>query len=107
MDAVDFLKGKDEVCTSYDHCYLCPLGEVKNGHHTKCEALMSLYPDEAVYIVEQWIEEHPDDNTLLAMLQKRFEQEEHEAYKKDAVGSKEHVVWNKAIRILEEYMHNE
>ena len=39
----------------------------------------------------------------LRELQYRFEDMEHEAYKKD-VGLKEHATWNKAIRILEEYM---
>jgi len=39
----------------------------------------------------------------LRELQHRFEDMEHEAYKKD-VGLKEHAAWNKAIRILEEYM---
>ncbi len=103
MDAVDFLKAKDEVCTSYEHCYLCPLSEVQNGHHVKCTALCSLWPDEAVYIVEQWIEDHPDDATILTVLQARFEHEEHEAYKSAAL-VKEYEVWNKALKIIEEFM---
>ena len=41
---------------------------------------------------------------ILKELQERFEHEEHEAYKSDIAGMKEHKVWNKAIRILEEYM---
>lgn len=41
---------------------------------------------------------------MLDELQERFEHEEHEAYKSDFAGMKEHAVWNKAIRILEEYM---
>lgn len=40
---------------------------------------------------------------MLKELQERFEHFEHEAYKSD-VGLKEHKVWNKAIRVLEEYM---
>lgn len=56
MDAVDFLKAKDEMCQSYEHCGKCPLGEHQNGHHAKCEAMLSLYPDEAVRIVEEWLE---------------------------------------------------
>lgn len=43
-------------------------------------------------------------NAMLNELQTRFEHEEHEAFKKDVTGAKEHVVWNKAIRILEEYL---
>ncbi len=56
MDAVDFLKAKDDMCQSYDYCGKCPLGEHQNGHHAKCEAMLSLYPDEAVRIVEEWLE---------------------------------------------------
>lgn len=41
---------------------------------------------------------------MLNELQERFEHEEHEAYKSDFTGMKEHKVWNKALRILEEYM---
>lgn len=41
---------------------------------------------------------------MLGELQERFEHEEHEAFKSDITGMKEHKVWNKAIRILEEYM---
>ena len=39
----------------------------------------------------------------LRELEYKFGNMEHEAYKKD-VGLKEHATWNKAIRILEEYM---
>ena len=40
---------------------------------------------------------------MLKELQERFEDREHEAYK-NPNGLKEHAVWNRAIRILEEYI---
>ena len=59
MNAVDFLKAKDEICTSYE-CRQCPLGQWQNKHCKSCEELMSLWPDEAVNIVEEWSKNHPD-----------------------------------------------
>lgn len=41
---------------------------------------------------------------MLSELQLRFEEQSHEAYKKDIAGMKEHVVWDRAIKVLEEYM---
>ena len=43
------------------------------------------------------------DRHTLDILQERFEAEELKAHAKSS-GLKEHAVWNKAIRILEEYM---
>lgn len=40
---------------------------------------------------------------ILRELAKRFEDEEHNAFNKTS-GLKEHAVWNKAIRIIEEYL---
>lgn len=59
MNAVDFLKAKEEICTSYE-CRQCPLGQWQNKHCKSCEELMSLWPDEAVNIVEEWSKNHPD-----------------------------------------------
>lgn len=59
MDAVNFVKTKEEMCTSHE-CRRCPLGPLENGHNKSCEALISLYPDEAVNIVELWGKNHPD-----------------------------------------------
>lgn len=59
MNAVDFLKAKDEICTSYE-CRHCPLSRINNNHNKSCEELISLYPDEAVNIVELWSKNHPD-----------------------------------------------
>lgn len=60
MDAVDFLKAKDEMCTNHDNCRICPMGILNNRRNETCEAFMSLHPDEAVKIVEDWAENHPD-----------------------------------------------
>lgn len=59
MNAVDFLKAKDEMCAT-NECRHCPLSQYRNTRHKTCEEMMSLHPDEAVYIVEQWAENHPD-----------------------------------------------
>ena len=93
MNAVDFLKAKDEICTSYE-CRRCPLGEKNNSHGKSCDALMSLYPDEAVNIVGTWVKNHPDvisihyiakDNvsssyTTLITEAKNFEQRDYGEY---------------------------
>ena len=59
MDAVNFLKIKEEMCTSSE-CRHCPLGRMYNNHNKNCEEMTSLYPDETVRIVEEWAENHPD-----------------------------------------------
>lgn len=41
---------------------------------------------------------------ILKELQSRFEEKNHEAYKKDLTGMKEHIVWEEAIKIVEEYL---
>ncbi len=43
-------------------------------------------------------------NELLYKIQSRFEAEEARAFADQTKGLKEHAVWNKAIRILEEYI---
>lgn len=41
---------------------------------------------------------------MLNELQVRFEALEHEAYKKDLSGMKENIIWNRAVKVVEEYM---
>lgn len=45
-----------------------------------------------------------DRNELLYKIQSEFEAEEARAFADQTKGLKEHAVWNKAIRILEEYI---
>lgn len=45
-----------------------------------------------------------DRNELLHTIQSEFEAEEARAFADQTKGLKEHAVWNKAIRILEEYI---
>ena len=58
---------------------------------------------------DEWIEKTDKEFTkmwnenILCRLQERFEEEERKAFAKPH-GLKEHAVWNKAIKILEEYM---
>lgn len=59
MDAVNYLKTKEEMCTSSE-CRHCPLGRMNNNRNKSCEEIISLYPDEAVAIVEMWGKNHPD-----------------------------------------------
>ena len=90
MNAVDFLKAKEEICTSYE-CRQCPLGQWQNKHRKSCEELISLYPDEAVNIVEEWSKNHPDiisihyiadgsTYTTLVTEAKNFEQRDYGEY---------------------------
>ena len=59
---------------------------------------------ENIEAIDMAIEALSADRNILDELQRRFEEEEHKAFENDKTGLKEHVVWNRAIRILEEYM---
>lgn len=83
--------GKVEVQTLY------------NGCHDGCQGFDVSEGTAGWKCSKMWLCKY-GANAMLKELQTRFEHEEHEAYKKDAVGLKEPAVWNRAIRILEEYM---
>lgn len=81
---------KVEVRTMFDGCAdECKGFDIyHDGNEWKCS--------------RQWLCEY-GASAMLKELQRRFEDLEHEAYK-NPNGLKEHATWNKAIRILEEYM---
>ena len=90
MDAVNFLKAKEEMCTSSE-CRHCPLGSMHNNRNKSCEEMISLYPDETVKIVEEWMENHPDiisihyigvdgNYTKLVTKAKNFEEKDYGEY---------------------------
>ena len=64
MDAVKFLKAKNQICEMYDNknCFECPLGNVSTtdrGYQAECLANKLLNEEEAIAIVEKWVSEHP------------------------------------------------
>lgn len=64
MDAVKYLKekarmakvNKDGYCTI--NCDECDLSDTHNGRYIGCGSFENLYPEEAVAIMEKWVEEH-------------------------------------------------
>ena len=56
MDAVKYLKELSRMCNAYEDCEECPL--FNNEHHS-CIKYEHEKPEEAVAIVNEWIEKHP------------------------------------------------
>ena len=54
MDAVEFLKAKNQMCKAYYRCDGCPLSK-----NASCAVWCQESPKEAVVIVEKWLEAHP------------------------------------------------
>lgn len=57
MDALEFLKERKRLCTSYEHCIGCPLEEFSCALNTVAD-----YDEEykqVIAAVEQWLKEHP------------------------------------------------
>lgn len=54
MDAVEFLKAKNQMCKAYYRCDGCPLSK-----SASCAVWCQKSPKEAVVIVEKWLEAHP------------------------------------------------
>ena len=99
-----FIKVKQMMCKHYEHCMDCPLFEDnRDFQQWGCNVFVDERPEEAVNIVRNWHTKH-DGQRLLKELRKRFEEEEHNAFADPDKGLKEHAVWNKALRILEEYV---
>lgn len=59
MDAVNFLKEKNQMCEQLDDCFDCPIG----NYCGRCQAgaciNQHMSEEELVNIVEQWSAEHP------------------------------------------------
>lgn len=59
MDAVEFLKKKERMCSKCGACSRCPVDIKNNGFYMDCEDLAIENPEEFVAIVERWSAEHP------------------------------------------------
>ena len=59
MDAVEFLKEKERMCSKSGGCSKCPADYQNNGFCMDCEDLEDEKPEEFVTIVEMWSAEHP------------------------------------------------
>lgn len=59
MDAVEFLKEKERMCSKCGMCAVCPADKQNNGFDMDCDSLEVKKPEELVAIVEKWSAEHP------------------------------------------------
>lgn len=59
MDAVEFLKEKERMCSKCGMCSVCPADKQNNGFDMDCDNLEVKKPEELVAIVERWSAEHP------------------------------------------------
>lgn len=68
MDAVRFLKEKKRMCDSFDdYCTGCGIREKNLKMY--CSTYIKKYPEQAVAIVEEWSEEHPQETRLTEFLE--------------------------------------
>lgn len=68
MDAVEFFKGKNRMCDSFgsDSCDGCKFKAEKGAMY--CHIYIKKYPERAIEIVEEWLEEHPKETYLTQFL---------------------------------------
>lgn len=59
MDAVEFLKEKERMCSKCGMCAVCPADRQNNGFDMDCDDLEVKKPEELVAIIEKWSAEHP------------------------------------------------
>lgn len=60
MDALEFLKVRSRMTKNCGmDCVDCPLYYANNNKKLGCKRFETLYPDEAIKIVEEWGKEHP------------------------------------------------
>lgn len=59
MDAVEFLKEKERMCSKCNMCAVCPADKQNSGFDMECDGLEVEKPEELVAIVEKWSSEHP------------------------------------------------
>ncbi len=88
--------------TEHDSCSDCRWEPFKEDAEA-CKNCKRNYTDkyECIFTRPETIK---DRNELLYKIQSEFEAEEARAFADQTKGLKEHAVWNKAIRILEEYI---
>ena len=60
MDALEYFKIKKRMTNKCEmDCVDCPLYYANNNKKLGCKRFETLYPDEAIKIVERWEKEHP------------------------------------------------
>lgn len=59
MDAVEFLKEKERMCSKCSACSRCPVDKKNSGFYMDCEDLQIENPEDFVAIIEKWSVEHP------------------------------------------------
>lgn len=60
MDAIEYLKVRSRMTNNCNEsCDICPLSYDNNSKKISCSEFESLYPKEAIKIVEDWSKEHP------------------------------------------------
>ena len=68
MDALEFFMGKSRMCNSFgsDSCDGCKFKVEKGAMY--CHTYIKKYPERAIEIVEEWLEEHPEETYLTQFL---------------------------------------
>lgn len=60
MDALEYFKIRSRMTNNCNEsCDICPLSYDNNSKKISCGEFESLYPNEAIKIVEEWGKEHP------------------------------------------------
>ena len=70
MDTVLFLKTISRMCSSYGlQCSDCPIGIESEKECLDCYSFIKFHIEDAVEIVEKWMEEHPAKTRKSALLE--------------------------------------
>lgn len=60
MTAVEFMKGLQRLCKTVDCAEYCPVRIARdNTRSGYCMSFLRSHPEEAVKVVEEWVEENP------------------------------------------------
>ena len=59
MTAVEYLKIRGKMSNNCCECAECPLSDERNGTTLDCGQFETTYPERAVAIAQEWMEEHP------------------------------------------------
>lgn len=71
MDAIKFLKNLNRMCESVSGCSNCPIGSLREARGLPCGLYVQRYPEEVLFIVKIWSDEHPV-KTRLADFKKKY-----------------------------------
>lgn len=79
MDAIKYFEEKKRMLNSVGRmgnkcdgvsCLICPISLRNNGSELDCGAFEIIHPEQAVAIVEEWSQEHPQKTMLSDFLEK-------------------------------------